>query len=1357
MRDGGPVRVSEPTYPSQAVRTELPSALKPSTSRPAVPATRKDGGTTGNLVLATPAAERKPARVQVRGHHDSAESSMPSSAQSTTRDQGVDPISTIYLDSSVEVDLSSTKATLGSQTEGTAFTTAPISMSGPDSLYFTADLSADHGLPSGTPCASSTRKKVEIADLSMQATHGSHDKTREVEAKVEEGETIFPEQLRFTAAISKAMSKDLAPLLAGRDLAQARPNVYRGSKDGSIDGWILIMQRYLKRTQTKVSDEDQAWSIIGHLEGEARDYIINKAESERNAPEKVFELLSSRFGAGGNRMQVRQAFQSRIQHEKEDWMQYLDALEGLRSQGFPQEAITTKRYEILQRFMDGVRDPALRRELAIVYASEAFLTEQPTVESLRFTTRQLQRNRPKPTQFPQPYDPRLAMRSRPHPFAPLPPDKMVLPQGVMPPPPASNAPPNQAAAPPAARLPAGACFNCGQTGHFARDCPTRDQARKPVAAPEPEGVKVTAEDVTDGVLESYPGIHQCTHCGVFDHVDVPCGEHSHAPRHSDELAYNRWAEVESAGVAAHTVPLEDDRVLMLHPADPPAFHTPLIVTCGAKQVQTCLEPTTFDPHGRTLISIHLMLAAEQVRRPTLTLAKLWVELSILYKRMGSPRPKQWHVPGESETLTTYSPVPVCATMDGVDVKFEACVVVVVFPPGLCLGPQEVKCYNINHQKPTGEARIDERASLVVSFVVPHAAPIPLRGLVDTGSGVSILTFSAFNRVAARTGAVLKPYQIDLYAANGKTIKTSGLAEQVRFQLGGYELETNFVVIDDAMGVEDFLLGRNFLRSYQVLVDLTSMKIVVRAPVKPVWHNAHTQVGDASLTTPVTLDCDVVLQPFERTVAKAKLVTDALEPLIFQTVALNASLSDPLLQNTIFLEDSVATVSETGTLYVSLINLTSNPQRVRCGAHLSTVVPVSLVYQAVPQNLDATAKADHETEADNGRANFVYKVYSEMNSSTASELTSSSEFEFLSSTDPGLSEREIRKRTDPDLLAPIPGPDSQLQEVKKLWGASACESLGNILNEFDDLFMKRKADIGRCTIAKHTIEVEPGAVPHREGARRMSPEKAEQANQEVRSLLALGMIQPSLSPWASGIVMVKKKSGELRFCCDFRPLNEVTIKDAYPLPRIDESLARLGNAKIYTSIDLAWVFWQIPLRKADRHKTALGLIEWRRMPFGLCNASATFQRAIARALQKTVNRKGSMIMAYIDDIVIATETVEDHTARLREVFECLRETGFKMCVANCDFMKSEIKYLGRVVAAEGVKPDPKAVAKLRDWEIPRNKTEMQSFLGFANYYREFIPWHAKLVAPLHAVTGLNAMFAWGPEQQKAFNEIKKALI
>ena len=286
--------------------------------------------------------------------------------------------------------------------------------------------------------------------------------------------------------------------------------------------------------------------------------------------------------------------------------------------------------------------------------------------------------------------------------------------------------------------------------------------------------------------------------------------------------------------------------------------------------------------------------------------------------------------------------------------------------------------------------------------------------------------------------------------------------------------------------------------------------------------------------------------------------------------LNAAIADASLHNIVFLEDSVATVSEAGHVFISVVNLTSNPQRIRKGTRLGNVVPVSLIYQAIPQQ--STPQPIQQTEVNNDQFAFVNKIYEEMKYDTDSQLTSSSEFESLSSTDPteeGLSDREIRKRTDPELMAPVQGPASQLKEVQDLWGPKASASFENILTEFDDLFMKHKADIGRCVIAKHPVDVEPGAVPHREGARRMSPEKAERANQEVRNILAPGIIQPSLSPWASGIVMVKKKNGELRFCCYFRSLNEVTVKDAYPLPRIDESLARLGKANIYTSIDLPW--------------------------------------------------------------------------------------------------------------------------------------------------------------------------------------------
>ena len=231
---GSSTKAPEPPHPSRAIKPELTSALKPSTSKLTVPETRvKDP------VLIMPDTERKPARVQMRGPHDSYSTSLltPSAAKSATRDQGVDPMSTIYLDSSTEVDLASTKVTLGSQSEGAAYVTAPTTMSGPNSLYLTADLTAYDGMPSGTPCASSTRKKEETMDLSVQATHGSDDGTDEVEPKEGEAAAISPEQLRFTAAISKAMSKELAPLLAGRDLAKPDPTCIVVPRTGlSMDG-----------------------------------------------------------------------------------------------------------------------------------------------------------------------------------------------------------------------------------------------------------------------------------------------------------------------------------------------------------------------------------------------------------------------------------------------------------------------------------------------------------------------------------------------------------------------------------------------------------------------------------------------------------------------------------------------------------------------------------------------------------------------------------------------------------------------------------------------------------------------------------------------------------------------------------------------------------------------------------------------------------------------------------------------------------------------------------------------------------------------------------------------------------------
>ena len=231
-----------------------------------------------------------------------------------------------------------------------------------------------------------------VRGVLLESNHGTDD--------IKE-EWISPKQLKFTEAISKAMVKELAPLIANRDQTAVRPTLYRGSKDGTVEEWLLVMKLYLERVYSNASPVDKAWAIIDHLGDEARSFIINKPESERDSHEKVTTLLSSRFGTGSNRWPVRQAFRLRSQLEREDLMQYLDALEGLRIQGFPDEPITTRRYEILHRFMDGVSDPVLQRELTVVFATEAYLADPPTVESLRFTVQELQRSR----HHQEPHDP----------------------------------------------------------------------------------------------------------------------------------------------------------------------------------------------------------------------------------------------------------------------------------------------------------------------------------------------------------------------------------------------------------------------------------------------------------------------------------------------------------------------------------------------------------------------------------------------------------------------------------------------------------------------------------------------------------------------------------------------------------------------------------------------------------------------------------------------------------------------------------------------------------------------------------------------------------------------------------------
>ena len=323
-------------------------------------------------------------------------------------------------------------------------------------------------------------------------------------------------------------------------------------------------------------------------------------------------------------------------------------------------------------------------------------------------------------------------------------------------------------------------------------------------------------------------------------------------------------------------------------------------------------------------------------------------------------------------------------------------------------------------------------------------------------------------------------------------------------------------------------------------------------------------------------------------------------------------------------------------------------------------------------------------------------------------------------------------------------------------------LEKVLAENQDLFMKCKTDVGHAIGFFHDIEVEEGVEPPRDTYRRFPPPKRQAADEQVQALLDDGVIEPSRSPFASGIVLVKKTDGSWRLCIEFRRLNAITNKDAFPLPRINEALDKLGNASYFSTLDMRSAFWQVPTTERAKECTAFvthrGQYQWNRMPFGLCNATATFQRLMSQVLVRILPKYGNVVLCYVDYVLVATRTQKDHVERLRGgLYIALKAAGLKLKAAKCELFETHIKYLGRHIDAEGVRPDPDKLEAVENWQVPTSKKAVASFLGFAGYYREFIKDYAVIVEPLQKDEAKSSPeFEWGRRQQGAFEELREIL-
>jgi len=286
-------------------------------------------------------------------------------------------------------------------------------------------------------------------------------------------------------------------------------------------------------------------------------------------------------------------------------------------------------------------------------------------------------------------------------------------------------------------------------------------------------------------------------------------------------------------------------------------------------------------------------------------------------------------------------------------------------------------------------------------------------------------------------------------------------------------------------------------------------------------------------------------------------------------------------------------------------------------------------------------------------------------------------------------------------------------------------------------------LGKVDVTPHRIEVTSGARPRRAQPYRASYASREGIGKEVQRQRDLGVIEPSRAEWAFPVVLVPKPDGTMRLCADYRQLNEGTVRDVYPFPRIDDSIDFRGDAKVFSTLDCNSGYWQIPVTNEDRDKTTFvcqeGAYRYIHLPFGLSNALAIFQRVIDMILG---GLKWKSCLEYLDDIIVFSQSEEEHVEHLREVFAALRGAGVSLKANKCHLFQEEVEYLGHIVGRGQLQVQDKNIRELKEASRPRCGKDLSSILGMCNVYRRLFKDYAQVARPLAAMTSSKRPDRWG---------------
>lgn len=611
---------------------------------------------------------------------------------------------------------------------------------------------------------------------------------------------------------------------------------------------------------------------------------------------------------------------------------------------------------------------------------------------------------------------------------------------------------------------------------------------------------------------------------------------------------------------------------------------------------------------------------------------------------------------------------------------------------------------VKHSLINGKENINLCTEINKNTIMVRVANARTKALIDTGASVTCITNSFLKTTGLKSTNLQVTDTKQIVGVSGNTVNTLGTIN-IPITIDGRTMYHHTIVLNNSQ--HSLIIGIDFLKKHKAQIHLDSNSLLLDE-----GNNVHLVDTNGSLartkqtyTIKPKHEADIPVLLHRETEGK----TIILEPL---SVLPSMNLAGGR---------SLVAVNEQQA-YFRVINPTNSPITI---PQNKVVAIVNLVDIQTITPLNNTSTETHKVSSASQNTHCCNDSHNTLPTNNTSQENKSSLHFNLENSDLSM---ENKNR------------------------------LQSFLLKNSDVFATDLSQLGKTHLYQHRIETH-NACPVRQRAYRTSPEIRKEQDRQVEEMLENDIIEPSTSNWQSPVVMARKRNGEYRFAVDYRRLNKVTTPQFFPLPRFEDVLDTIGDnqAQIFSTLDLASGYWQIPLDPETAHKSAFvthsGVYQWKRLPFGLVNSPASFQMIMSEAL-RSLNWK--CILIYVDDILVLSKSFEEHMQHLDMVFNKLREANLTLKPSKCQFAVKEVQYLGYIITTDGVKTDPGKTKAVNSFPAPKNCQNVREFLGLCNFYRRFVKGFANIASPLTNLLKTDTNFTWTDECQHAFNSLKDAL-